>query len=106
MREGLAQLVKTSRAAGVEDVRRAFGKAIYDIQSGHTLTMPLSRPMPSLGPGASELRIRDASGIYRAFYLVKLADSILIFHAFVKKTQKTPERELTVGKKRLKEMLT
>jgi phage-related protein len=89
-----------------EDVRRAFGKAIYDIQSGHTLTMPLSRPMPGLGPGASELRIRDASGIYRVFYLVKLADAILVFHAFVKKTQKTPERELTVGKKRLKEMLT
>ena len=62
--------------------------------------------MPSVGPGASELRIRDASGIYRAFYLVKQADSILVFHAFVKKTQKTPERELTVGKKRLREMLT
>ena len=89
-----------------EDVRRAFGKAIYDMQSGHTLTMPLSRPMPSVGPGTSELRIRDASGIYRAFYVVKQADSILVFHAFMKKTQKTPERELTVGKKRLKEMLT
>jgi hypothetical protein len=33
-----------------EEVRRAFGKAIYDLQSGHTLAMPLSRPMPTLGP--------------------------------------------------------
>jgi phage-related protein len=88
-----------------EDVRRAFGKAIYDLQSGHTLSMPLSRPIPSLGAGAAELRIRDSSGIYRAFYMVKVADAILVFHAFVKKTQKTPEAELALGKKRLKEML-
>lgn len=88
-----------------EDVRRAFGKAIYDLQLGHLLSMPLSRPMPSLSTGAAELRIRDSSGIYRAFYLVKMADAILVFHAFVKKTQKTPEAELTLGKKRLKEML-
>ena len=30
--------------------------------------MPLSRPMPSIEPGAAELRIRDRAGIYRAFY--------------------------------------
>lgn len=88
-----------------EDVRRAFGKAIYDLQVGHALTMPLSRPMPALGAGAAELRIRDASRIYRAFYVVKVADAILVFHAFVKKTQQTPDRELAIGIKRLKEML-
>src|SRR5260370_4838449 len=37
------------------------------------LTMPLSRPMPSLSPGAAELRIRDRTGIYRAFYLQPFA---------------------------------
>jgi phage-related protein len=88
-----------------EDVRRAFGKAIYDLQEGHALSMPLSRTMPGLGAGAAELRIRDAAGIYRAFYCARTADSILIFHAFVKKTQRTPDRELALGKKRLKEML-
>lgn len=88
-----------------EDVRRAFGKAIYDLQAGHTLAMRLSRPMPTLGAGAAELRLRDGSGIYRAFYAVKVADAILVFHAFVKKTQKMPEAELAIGRKRLKEML-
>jgi phage-related protein len=48
--------------------------------------MPLSRPMPILGNGAAEIRIRDAAGIYRAFYTVRVADAILIFHAFVTKT--------------------
>jgi phage-related protein len=35
--------------------------------------MPPSRPMPSVGPGVEELRIRDRSGIYRAFYYTKSA---------------------------------
>jgi phage-related protein len=61
--------------------------------------------MPGLGSGAAELRIRDGAGIYRAFYLVKVADAIVVFHAFVKKTQKTPEAEIEIGKKRLKELL-
>ena len=88
-----------------DDVRRAFGKAIYDLQQGHLLAMPLSRPMPVLGAGAAELRVRDSAGIYRAFYAVKVVDAVLIFHAFTKKTQKTPDREVELGKKRLKEML-
>jgi phage-related protein len=88
-----------------EDVRRAFGKAIHDLQLGHALAMPLSRPMPVLGAGTAELRIRDSAGIYRAFYVLRMADAVLIFHAFMKKTQKTPGREIELGKKRLKEML-
>ena len=51
-----------------EDVRREIGKAVFDLQRGEALGMPLSRPMPSIASGAAELRIRDKSGIYRAFY--------------------------------------
>jgi phage-related protein len=87
------------------DVRRAFGKAIYDLQLGHVLSMPLSRAMPAVGKGIAEIRIHDASGAYRAFYVTRVADAIVVFHAFVKKTRKTPEREIQLGKKRLKEML-
>lgn len=81
-----------------EDVRRAFGKAIYDLQQGHSLTMPLSRAMPVLGAGAAELTVRDSAGIYRAFYVVKVADAVLIFHAFAKKAQKTHDREIELGR--------
>jgi len=88
-----------------KDVRQELGKAIYDLQRGDVLSMPLSRPMPSVDPGAAELRIRDQSGIYRAFYYTRSARGILVFHAFVKKTQATPARELDLGKKRLKELL-
>jgi len=88
-----------------EDVRREFGKAIFDLQKGENLAMPLSRPMSSVASGVEELRVRDRTGAYRVFYYTKLVDSILIFHAFGKKTQKTPPREIALAQKRLKEML-
>jgi len=87
------------------EVRKAFGKAILDLQRGQRLAMPVSRSLSIVAPGVEELRIKDADGIYRAFYLVKSKTGILIFHAFVKKTQKTPAQEIEIGRKRLKEML-
>jgi phage-related protein len=59
----------------------------------------------SVASGVDELRVRDRSGVYRVFYYTKLSDSVLIFHAFAKKTQKTPPHEITLAQKRLKEML-
>ena len=88
-----------------EDVRREFGKVIFDLQKGAKLLMPLSRPMASVAPGVEELRVRDGSGAYRVFYYAKLVDSILICHAFAKKTQKTSPQEIALAQKRLKEML-
>ncbi|MGK5085409.1 type II toxin-antitoxin system RelE/ParE family toxin [Bdellovibrionota bacterium FG-1] len=88
-----------------EDVRRELGKAIFDLQKGEKIGMPLSRSMPSAGTGVEELRIKDRSGAFRVFYLARLADEVLIFHAFTKKTQKTKKSEIVLGKKRLKELL-
>ncbi|HKT47389.1 MAG TPA: type II toxin-antitoxin system RelE/ParE family toxin [Candidatus Acidoferrales bacterium] len=88
-----------------EDVRREMGKAIFDLQRGEILGMPVSRPMPSVAPGASELRIRDLSGVYRAFYYTSSRRGILVFHAFAKKTRATAKQDLHLGKKRLKELL-
>ena len=87
--------VKAPIRAFPQDVKKAFGKAILELQNGVSLEFPLSRPMPSIGQGVHELRVKDRSGIYR----------ILIFHAFKKKTQKTPKKEIDLGRQRLKEML-
>jgi phage-related protein len=88
-----------------EDARREFGKIIFDLQKGKKLSMPLSRPMTLVAAGAEELRVKDASGAYRVFYYTRLADSVLIFHAFVKKTQRTPQQEVVLARNRLREML-
>ena len=88
-----------------KDVRRELGKAIFDLQRGEILTMPLSRPMASIAPGAEELRIRDRSGSYRAFYYARSSLGILVFHAFTKKSQTTARHEVDLGRKRLEELI-
>lgn len=88
-----------------EEIRRELGKAIFDLQKGEKLTIPLSKPMPSVAPGVEELRVKDRTGAYRVFHFTRFASAILIFHAFIKKTEKTPKQELELGKKRLQELL-
>ena len=88
-----------------KDVRLTLGKAIFALQLGKKLEMPLSKPMKEVGKGVEEIRVKDSSGIYGAFYLARFEDKVLIFHLFKRKTQKTPQKDIELGKKRLKEML-
>jgi phage-related protein len=88
-----------------EEVRKAFGKAIHELQKGIKLEFPLSRPMPSVEKGVEELRIKDRAGAYRVFCFSRSTRGLFVFHAFVKKTDKTPKQEIDLGKKRLREML-
>jgi phage-related protein len=67
--------------------------------------MPLSRPMPVIAPGVRELRVKDSTVTVRVFYSTRRGDAIAVFHAFLKKSQKTPVREIDLGRKRLKEVL-
>lgn len=66
--------------------------------------MPLSRPMPSVARGVSELRLYCEDGQLGTFYFVAGTAGILVLHAFVKKTQQTPRSEIQLARKRLKEM--
>ena len=87
-----------------EEIRREVCQDIFELQKGNQLSMPLAKPMPSIGMGVEELRIKDANGAFRVFYFTKLVDRVLIFHAFQKKTRKTPTHEIELGRKRLKEL--
>ena len=75
--------------------------SIARLRAGLMLSMPLSRPMPSLGKGLHELRLKDRSGQYRVIYLVRSADAIYLVHAFIKKTEKTSQRNVDVALKRI-----
>ena len=66
--------------------------------------MPLVRQMPSVAPGVAEIRLSGVSGEYRVFYFAHLT-GILIVHAFAKKTNATPRREIETARGRLKELL-
>jgi phage-related protein len=87
------------------EIRQKVGEALRDLQKGLSIGMPKSRPMPSVASGAAELRVKDANTTTRVFYLSKVANFIVVFHGFEKDTQKTPQREIDVGKKRLREVL-
>ncbi|MBH0188323.1 MAG: type II toxin-antitoxin system RelE/ParE family toxin [Nitrospira sp.] len=86
-------------------IKQEIGEALRDVQKGISLGLPLSRPMPVVASGAHELRVRNTTTSVRVFYFVKLADTIVVFHGFHKKTQNTPTHEIAVGQQRLKEIL-
>jgi phage-related protein len=71
------------------------------MEFGPNLRMPHSRAM---GGGLFELRPRGREGIGRAFYCFVVGHRIVILHAFVKKSQETPEQELRLAQKRMKEV--
>lgn len=70
-------------------------------EHGRSLRLPRSR---SLGDGLFELRPRGKSGIGRAFYCFLLGRRVVIVHAFRKKTQRTPDSELGLARRRVREV--
>jgi phage-related protein len=58
----------------------------------------------AFGNGLFELRIKGSEGIARVFYCTLVNRRIVMLHSFVKKTQKTPPRELRIAENRLKEI--
>ena len=70
-------------------------------EHGPSLRMPHSR---AFGDGLFEVRPRGRSGIGRTFYCFLLGKRVVVLHAFIKKTQQTPDKELNLARKRLKEL--
>jgi len=58
----------------------------------------------SFGDGPFELRLKGADGIARVFFCTLVGRRVVMLHSFIKKTQKTPLRELEVARKRMKEV--
>ena len=71
------------------------------MEFGPQLRMPHSRAM---GDGLFELRPRATEGVGRVFYCFMVQKRIVVLHTFMKKTQETPERELKLARKRMKEV--
>ena len=68
---------------------------------GPNLRMPHSR---AFGDGLFELRPRGRAGIGRAFYCFLVGHRVVVLHAFVKKSQQTPDKEMKLARKRMKEI--
>ena len=85
------------------EVRGYLADALARLDAGLVLTMPLSRPMPSIGRGVHELRLRDRSGHYRVIYAIIRRGAVHVLHAFKKTTQAISQRHIDLARKRLKE---
>src|SRR5262245_16952474 len=73
--------------------RLEAGRLLRQVQQGERLSLPHSRPMPSIGPRCHEPRVADASHAWRIVYRID-DDAILILDVFSKATQQTPTKVL------------
>ena len=83
--------------------RREAGLELRAVQQGE---MPGDfKPMPTVGRGVYEIRIRSEGRAHRVFYVAKFEEAVYVLHAFEKKTQKTPKRDLDIARRRYGELL-
>ncbi len=83
-----------------ESARRRTGYELFMLQMGRE---PADfKPMPSVGPGAYELRVRDEAGAFRVIYVAKFAGAVYVLHAFQKKIRKTSPADIQLAARRYK----
>lgn len=68
---------------------------------GSNLGMPHTR---SMSAGLFELRLKGKESVARVLYCTQTGERIIILHGFIKKTQKTPKKELRIANRRLAEV--
>lgn len=86
--------------AGVKD---DVGYQLYKVQIGE---QPDDfKPMPRVGPGVEEIRVKDEHGIFRVIYTARLEEAVYVLHAFEKRTQQTSDNDIDLAKGRLSKVL-
>jgi len=83
--------------------RREAGHQLDQVQQGRE---PDSwKPMPTVGAGVQEIRVRDSAGAFRVIYVAKLAKAVYVLHCFQKKTPKTSKADLDLADVRYRELI-
>ena len=83
--------------------RREAGHQLDQVQHGQE---PDDwKPMPTIGQGVREIRIRDIAGAFRVVYVAKFADAVYVLHCFQKKTPKTSKSDLDLAESRYRDLL-
>lgn len=79
---------------------RFIGLTNRMMEHGPNLGLPHT---DAFGGGLFELRLKGTEGIARVFFCLIVKQQIVMLHSFIKKTQKTPDKELKLAKQRMKE---
>ena len=88
-----------------QDVKTEVGEFIMALEMNLDVSDFDTKPMKTVASGAYEFRTYDKDKNYRVFYYLKVSDSILVFHAFTKKTRKTSEVDKKTALARLNETI-
>jgi len=81
------------------DARQAAGFQLWRVQRGLE-----PKPAPTVGLGVREVRVHTRLE-HRVLYLAKYAEAVYVLHAFQKRSQRTPKKDLELAKQRLGELL-
>jgi len=84
------------------DARIEAGFLLRRLQNGESLGMPISRPLPSVGPNCHELRVVDRDATWRIVYHLA-SDAVVILEVFSKKTRTLPTQLASAARRRLRE---
>ena len=63
------------------------------------------KPFDDMGPGTKEIRIKDASGIFRVLYVTKFEEAVYVLYCFQKKTQTTSKRDKDIATARYRDVI-
>lgn len=85
------------------EIRRDAGYQLHRLQAG--LEAADWKPIPAVGKGVAEIRLRDGTGAYRIIYLARYEDAVFILHCFKKKTQRTSGQDKYIAKARFQAVL-
>jgi phage-related protein len=81
-----------------KSARQRAGHELFMVQVGRA---PADfKPIPSVGLGAYEIRVRDEAGAFRVIYVAKLEHAVYVLHAFQKKTRATAKADIDLAVKR------
>jgi phage-related protein len=101
--EPLDEIVEDELLALPKDMQARFLRIseLVETFGPHQVGMPHVRP---LRDKLWEMRLTGKSGIGRAIYVAAARRRLVILHAFVKKTEKTPKRAIDMALARMKAM--
>ena len=85
-----------------QDARRVAGFQLRRVQQG--LDPNDWKPMSSVGVGVREIRIHTGLE-HRVLYVATFTEGVYILHAFEKRTQKTPKREMDLARDRFRALM-
>jgi len=86
-----------------EDARREAGRQLRRVQAG--LDPEDWKSFETIGAGVREIRIRDATGIFRIMYVAKFPEAIYVLHSFRKTSQATSKEDKQIASVRYRAII-